>query len=88
MPRLGRSHPAGAYLFTGRQRQQQGAAHTATASLTVTPSFSAARTAAYVRHASLTVTPQFSVTRKGGADKYLSGSPVPALMVATGGAAG
>ena len=40
-----------------------GTAHTATAALAVTPSFSAARTRAKFRTAALTVTPSFSVAR-------------------------
>ena len=49
-----------------------GTSHTATASLVVTPSFSAARTRGHYRTASLTVTPAFTAARTRG--KYRTGA--------------
>ena len=72
MPRLGRSRPASAYLFIGRKPQPQGTAHTATASLTVTPSFSAGRVRGKYRTGALTVTPSFAAAGVRG--KYRTGS--------------
>jgi len=59
-----------------------GTAHTATASLTVTPSFSAARTRGHSRTGSLAVTPSFRAAWQGGngSGKVRARPSVPSLI--------
>ena len=59
-----------------------GASHTATAALTVTPSFSAARTRAKFRTAALTVTPTFAAARKQGHARHAALTVTPAFSAA------
>lgn len=59
-----------------------GASHTATAALTVTPSFSAARSHGQHRSASLTVVPAFSAARARGRVRAASLTVVPSFSAA------
>jgi Domain of unknown function (DUF4082) len=59
-----------------------GTAHTATAALTVTPAFSAARTRGRYRTASLTVTPSFSAARTRGRYRTAALTVTPAFSAA------
>ena len=57
-----------------------GTVHNATASLTVTPSFSAARTRGKYRTGALTVTPSFSAARTRGTHRTASLTVTPSLL--------